>query len=74
MREQAGSGSLDDALTSDELFTVDVGAHYQLLTPRLRLYGHVRNLLNEHALVSRRPFGARPNAPRWLQVGAQIEF
>ncbi|MEY4550384.1 MAG: hypothetical protein RL685_6579, partial [Pseudomonadota bacterium] len=74
MREQAGSGSLDDALTSDELFTIDVGAHYQLLTPRLRLYGHVRNLLNEHALVSRRPYGARPNAPRWLQVGAQIEF
>ncbi len=74
MREQAGSGPLDEALTTDALFTLDVGAHYQLPEPRLRLYAHVRNLLDEHALVSRRPYGARPNAPRWLQVGAQLEF
>jgi hypothetical protein len=29
-------------------------------------------VLNERDLVSRRPFGARPNPPRWLQVGAKI--
>jgi Fe(3+) dicitrate transport protein len=34
----------------------------------------VRNLFDSHDLVARKPFGARPNAPRWVQVGAKVKF
>jgi len=73
MREQSGSGPLDLALATDAQFTIDLGLHYQLL-PGVRFYGQVRNLFDEAFVVSRRPYGARPNAPRWIQVGAQLEF
>jgi Fe(3+) dicitrate transport protein len=73
MREEAGSEPLADSLATDELFVVDVGAHYRVLEP-LDLYLNVRNLFEEQALVARRPFGARPNAPRWVQVGAKVKF
>jgi Fe(3+) dicitrate transport protein len=73
MREQSGSGPLDLALATDAQFTVDVGLHYQLL-PGIRIYGQARNLFDEAFIVSRRPYGARPNPPRWVQVGAQLEF
>ncbi len=73
MREQSGSGPLDLALATDAQLTFDAGVHYQVL-PALRLYGQVRNLLDDHSISSRRPYGARPNPPRWIQVGAQLAF
>jgi Fe(3+) dicitrate transport protein len=73
MRELSGSGPLDLALATDAQFTVDVGLHYQPL-PGLRLYGQARNVFDELYIASRRPYGARPNAPRWIQIGAQLEF
>jgi Fe(3+) dicitrate transport protein len=73
MREQSGSGPLDLALATDAQFTVDLGLHYQVL-PQLRVYAQARNLFDEHYISSRRPYGARPNPPRWVQVGAQLEF
>ncbi len=73
MREQSGSGPLDLALATDAQLTVDAGLHYRLL-PGLRLYGQVRNVFDSLYISSRRPYGARPNAPRWIQVGAQLEF
>jgi Fe(3+) dicitrate transport protein len=73
MREESGSGPLDLALATDAQLTCDVGVHYQVLPP-LRLYAQARNITNEHDLASRRPYGARPNPPRWVQVGAQLEF
>jgi Fe(3+) dicitrate transport protein len=73
MREEAGSETMDEALHTDELFVVDVGAHYRVLEP-LDLYLNVRNLFDSHDLVARKPFGARPNAPRWVQVGAKVKF
>jgi Fe(3+) dicitrate transport protein len=73
MREESGSGPLDLALATDAQLTLDVGVHYQVLRP-LRLYAQARNVTNEHDLASRRPYGARPNPPRWVQVGAQLEF
>jgi Fe(3+) dicitrate transport protein len=38
------------------------------------LYANATNLLDSHDIVSRRPFGARPNAPRWVMVGAKLSF
>ena len=40
----------------------------------LRLYGQVRNLMGRQRIVSRRPYGARPNAPRWVQVGLRVSL
>lgn len=68
MREQAGSAPLDQVVATDDLVNVDVGAELPFLS-RLRLYANVRNLFDQSAIVSRRPYGARPNAPRWVQVG-----
>jgi Fe(3+) dicitrate transport protein len=73
MRELSGSGPLDLTVATDAQFTVDVGLHYQV-TPALKLYAQARNLFNELVIASRRPYGARPNPPRWVQVGAQFEF
>jgi len=67
-REQPGRGSLDEVVATDDLLNVDVGAEVPFLS-RLRLYANVRNLFDQAAIVSRRPYGARPNAPRWVQVG-----
>lgn len=73
MREQAGDEPLDEVVATDELFVVDVSARVKVLGP-LTIYGNVRNLLDDQYIVSRRPYGARPNAPRWLQVGAKLAF
>jgi Fe(3+) dicitrate transport protein len=73
MRELSGSGPIELTVATDAQFTVDVGLHYQLL-PALRLYAQARNLFDELVIASRRPYGARPNPPRWIQVGAQLEF
>ncbi|HEY8944818.1 MAG TPA: TonB-dependent receptor, partial [Polyangiaceae bacterium] len=73
MREEPGRGSLDSTLTTDEQLWLDLGVHGRPLT-FLKLYANLRNALNAQDIVSRRPYGARPNAPRWLQVGAKVEF
>jgi Fe(3+) dicitrate transport protein len=73
MREEAGSEPLANTVATDEQLVFDVSAHYQLFKP-LRIYAHVRNLLDDHSIVSHRPFGARPNAPRWVQVGVKATF
>lgn len=75
MREEAGQGPLDLALTTDEQLTFDAGASYALPLPtKVLLYAQARNLFDEVTLASRRPYGARPNPPRWVQVGARLEF
>lgn len=73
MREEAGSGPMKDALHTDEQFSMDVGAHVRVYGPVV-LYGNVRNVLDAQDIVSRRPYGARPNAPRWIQIGAKADF
>jgi len=73
MREEAGSAPLSQSLVADKQTWLDTGVQARVLGP-LKLYANLRNVLNERDLVSRRPFGARPNPPRWLQVGAKIEL
>jgi hypothetical protein len=34
----------------------------------------LRNLGNAADIAARRPFGARPIAPRWLQAGLKASF
>jgi Fe(3+) dicitrate transport protein len=52
---------------------VDATGNLRVFGP-VTVYSNVRNVFNDHAIVSRRPFGARPNAPRCVQVGAKVEF
>ena len=73
MREEAGSEPLASTLATDDLVVFDVSASYQMIKS-LRAYANVRNLLDDHSIVSHRPFGARPNAPRWIQVGIKASF
>ena len=73
MREEAGSEPMDEALHTDEQGILDIGGRYRVLGP-LELYVNLRNVFDSHDLVARRPFGGRPNAPRWLQVGAKVEL
>lgn len=73
MREEAGSTPYEDSLVTDDLFTLDVGSKVMPLK-WLSIYGNVRNLLDTQNIASRRPYGARPNAPRWVQIGAKLSF
>lgn len=73
MREEAGSEPLSEALATDEQFLLDAGASYHVFEP-LELYCNVRNVLDSHFIVARRPYGARPNAPRWVQAGLKLSF
>jgi Fe(3+) dicitrate transport protein len=73
MREEAGSAPLSRSLVTDKQRWLDVGVQVKAFGP-WRLYANLRNVLDERDLVSRRPFGARPNPPRWLQLGAKLEL
>ena len=73
MREEAGSEPIDESLHTDETAVLDIGAKYNVFGP-LTVYLNVRNLLDAHDLEARRPFGARPNAPRWVQGGVKIDL
>ena len=73
MREAPGTGDLVDTLATDEQMWLDAGVFGRPLS-WLTIYGNVRNVTGTQNLVSRRPYGARVNAPRWIQVGAKAEF
>ena len=73
MRETAGSLPLSQTIATDRQFVVDLSAYKRLYRGWV-LYANVRNLFDEVYIVSRRPFGARPNLPRWVQVGVRVTF
>ena len=73
MSEAAGTGvELAGVVTSD-ISQIDLGAWYQI-NAALRIYAKVDNLTDEANIVSRRPFGARPNKPRQFILGAKYAF
>ncbi|AKQ65866.1 TonB-dependent receptor [Myxococcus hansupus] len=71
MRERAGQGEAPPGLLTGELLTFDVNANWNF-SRWGQLYLSARNILNEQVIVSRRPFGARPNAPRTLILGFKL--
>lgn len=73
MREEPGTGPVDRGLATDEQVWVDFSANVRPLG-WLTVYGNLRNAFDERHIVSHRPYGARPNAPRWLQMGAKVAF
>ena len=73
MREEASRGSLDDAFVTDTQDWLDLSAFVKPFRA-LSIYGNLRNVTGASRIAGRRPFGARPNPPRWLQVGAKLAF
>ncbi|MEB2313623.1 MAG: TonB-dependent receptor [Sorangiineae bacterium] len=73
MREEAGRAPIAEGVSTDEQFWIDASARYRVYGP-VSLWGNVRNVGGRQFIVSHRPYGARPNAPRWVQVGATIDF
>lgn len=73
MREVAGSAQVSGALHTDEQVVFDMSA-YLTVYKALRVYANVRNIFDAHDIVSRRTYGARPNTPRWVQVGVKFDF
>ncbi|MFT3928391.1 MAG: TonB-dependent receptor [Myxococcales bacterium] len=68
-----GVGSDHRELYTDAQTLVDASAWAKVWGP-LQIYGTINNLLNSVYLVSHRPFGARPNAPRWFHIGLKAAF
>jgi Fe(3+) dicitrate transport protein len=73
MREAAGSAAVSSVLHTDTQYWLDVSGRVRL-TDHVTLQLNGRNVLGDQFIVSHRPFGARPNAPRWLQAGLTVTF
>ncbi|RKG80081.1 TonB-dependent receptor family protein [Corallococcus terminator] len=73
MREEAGQGEIPEGVKTGALLTFDVNASWNI-TRWGQLYVSGRNLLDEAVIVGRRPYGARPNAPRTLIGGFKFQL
>lgn len=72
-REVPGRGSLNDTIATDAQTLVDIAASAKIWGP-LSLYANCYNLFDKQYIVARRPFGARPNGPRWVHVGIKASY
>jgi Fe(3+) dicitrate transport protein len=73
MREVAGQGTPGPGEATDAYFLLD-GSLKARPVDHVELYLTGKNLLDSVYLVSRRPFGARPGAPLWLQAGVKVDY
>ena len=58
---------------TDGSTVVDISGNYQV-SDALKLFARIENLTDEQDIVSRQPYGARPNKTRTFSVGAQYSF
>jgi Fe(3+) dicitrate transport protein len=73
MRDRPGQGEIPEGQATDAHFVLDAGAFVKPLA-QVQIYLKIDNVLDERAIVSRRPFGARPNRPRFVQLGVKVEL
>lgn len=73
MREVAGQGEAAPGELTDAVLTLDTHVGFKVFD-WASLYFDARNLTDTRAIVARRPFGARPNAPRTLIVGLKLSY
>lgn len=71
--EEPAKGSPANHLHMDQQAIVDLSA-YALMWKSVQLYANINNLFNQRVVASHLPFGARPNAPRWVMVGLKGSF
>ncbi|MCW5807023.1 MAG: TonB-dependent receptor, partial [Deltaproteobacteria bacterium] len=72
-RDVAGEGDIATGVLAQALFTIDLTAHARL-HDLAELYATCSNLLDEQVIISRRPYGARPNPPRMIALGYKARF
>ena len=73
MREVPGRGDYESGESTEAYTIVDLAASYDL-TEALSLRFVAENLADEQVIVSRRPFGARPNLPQQFKLGVSYSF
>lgn len=72
-RDAAGQGDIPMEVRAASLFTIDLDIHARL-HDLAELYATCTNLLDEQVIISRRPYGARPNPPRMFAIGYKARF
>jgi Fe(3+) dicitrate transport protein len=73
MREVPGSGNYENGKSTQAYTIMDLSASYDI-TDRLSFKFIAANLADEEVVVSRRPFGARPNLPRQFKLGVSYQL
>jgi Fe(3+) dicitrate transport protein len=73
MLEAAGKSTELEGEVTDSISQFDLSAWYQVAN-NARVYAKLDNLTDEINIVSRRPFGARPNKPRQFMIGVKYTF
>jgi len=73
MREEAGKGDVDLGLHADRFTTVDVSGVW-VIDDHWEAQFRVKNVLDESAVVSHRPYGARPNRTRSVMGSIKYIF
>ena len=73
MEETAGSGEAFTGFKTDNYTVVDLSGRYEF-DDQHSVYLKIDNLLDEVALVSSRPYGARPSKPQQAFVGYKYQF
>lgn len=73
MRETPGRGEYAQGESTEAYTIVDVSAAYDV-TEALSLQFILENVADEEVIVSRRPFGARPNLSRTVKLGVSYSF
>ncbi|MDE0002903.1 MAG: hypothetical protein OXQ29_09425, partial [Rhodospirillaceae bacterium] len=58
---------------TEESLTFDLAAHV-VIGESTRLFGRIENLADETWMMSRHPYGARPNKSRTLSFGINLDF
>ncbi len=59
--------------TTDSWLTVDLAANYQF-NDHVNFYGRIDNLTDDHVIVARHPYGARPNLGRTAALGVRFSL
>ncbi len=72
-REVAGSGKMDPVQRTDPYAIFNLNLRVNIIE-QLGVYLLANNLFGARYLTSRRPHGARPGAPRWIQIGMKFEY
>jgi Fe(3+) dicitrate transport protein len=58
---------------TDDMLTLDLAGNYRV-GERTHLYARIENLASEDVIMSRHPYGARPNKARTVTLGLQFGF
>ena len=73
MRTKAGSGSLSNEYSTEDMTQIDFSSEYKI-NNKSHLFLTVKNLTNSKSIVARRPAGLRPTLPRTISAGIKFNI